>query len=518
MAPLKNNNNENRVDVVAAAASTSSLTKATKRSIKPHDSSDATDVPDAKRRKQTVDHRDVEFATPAAMQQNKRGVKRRLTDVGDLSLPPSKNKMRETTATQSVAVLNEDAASASRGDYDTILRNLFAHQSTYKKGKLCDEAKLTAYQVNKFLMAYCEKVNPYDRISEWRLKIVAIKNDDNETDEDAPVPTTDNGTRLLNPSSQIRETDEDGPVPTTAHDTQLIDPSSSIRERLANDVVPPTYAVTSIVDNYSQDDTANNVQLINNNNFRGNNNETILRNLFARQPTYRRRKLCDESKLSVHQVTKFLTAHCEKVNPYDRYPEWRLKDEAFEHYEKVDDKNDEDVQVNNVVSTANLNCRFSNADMKLLNSELWNVTWNEGKCKPNIKGTPGNAMTVSIRDETKGRNIRAFVFVYKSGKFVCHGAKSVADSKRAIRICVVEVEWPFENPHTETNGLETAKYSELNEKQLKSKRGRIQTTTAMVQKNGFVSIMGAKDMDSLNRICDKIKIAFQHNPAVSKLL
>ena len=41
----------------------------------------------------------------------------------------------------------------------------------------------------------------------------------------------------------------------------------------------------------------------------------------------------------------------------------------------------------------------------------------------------------------------------------------------------------------------TAKYSEENDQRLKSKRGPIQCTTAMVQQNGRVSIMGAKDMD-----------------------
>ena len=63
--------------------------------------------------------------------------------------PPTKNKMRETTETQSVAVVNsnENAASVSHGDNDTILRNFFARQPTYRKGKLCDDSKLSAYQV-----------------------------------------------------------------------------------------------------------------------------------------------------------------------------------------------------------------------------------------------------------------------------------------------------------------------------------------------------------------------------------
>ena len=55
-----------------------------------------------------------------------------------------------------------------------------------------------------------------------------------------------------------------------------------------------------------------------------------------------------------------------------------------------------------------------------------------------------------------------------------------------------KVEWPFENPNSETDGLATAKYSEGNVQRSKSKRGAIQSTTAMLQQNGHVSIMGAK--------------------------
>ena len=92
---MKNSNNVKGVPVIAAAASTSAQSKATKRSKAHHDSSDASDVPDAKRRKQTVDHHDVESATPTAIQQNKRGVKRRLIDEDDqFPSPPTKNKMR----------------------------------------------------------------------------------------------------------------------------------------------------------------------------------------------------------------------------------------------------------------------------------------------------------------------------------------------------------------------------------------------------------------------------------------
>ena len=289
MAPLKQNSNiEKRVSVVyPAAASTSDQAKAVKRSRTYHDSTDASDVPDAKRRKQTVNHHDVDSATPTAVQQNKKGVKRRVIDEDDqFPSPPTKNKMRETTATQSVAVVNsnENAASVSHGEYDTILRNLFARQLYYRKGKLCDDSKLSAYQVTKFLTAHCEKVNPTNRNSEWRLKTVAIVNGDkvdDEVDEDVPVPTTDDDTPLINPSSPVRETDEDGPVLTTVDnprvnnssslvreadedgpvlttddDTRLIDRSSPYRGRLENDSVPPTDAVTSIVaNNNHQEDT-----------------------------------------------------------------------------------------------------------------------------------------------------------------------------------------------------------------------------------------------------------------------
>jgi len=125
MAPLKHNsNNEKRVSAVySAAASTSAQAKATKRSKTHQDSSDASEVPDAKRRKQNVDHHVVQSATPTAIQQNKRGVKRRVIDEDELPSPPTKNKMRKTTETQSVAVVNpnENVASASRaGDNDTI--------------------------------------------------------------------------------------------------------------------------------------------------------------------------------------------------------------------------------------------------------------------------------------------------------------------------------------------------------------------------------------------------------------
>lgn len=232
-----------------------------------------------------------------------------------------------------------------------------------------------------------------------------------------------------------------------------------------------------------------------------------------------------------------------------------------------------DISIDNVISTADFQCTFNNDDMYLINSECWNVTWNETKNRPHVKGTPGNALTIGIRDETRGRNIRASVTVYKSGKVVCRGAKSVADSERAIRICGrhiqkvlgkggkhrtgtgsnqrlreiqvhkfkvvniaahfvkkenfdmkgvsdqlkeganrhIKVEWPCENPNNETDGLETAKYSEKNIQGLKSKRKQIQATTAMVHKYGFVSIMGAKDIDTLYRICNKIKNAIQQN-------
>ena len=223
MTPLlKNSNIEKHESVVySAAASTLAQAKATKRSKTHQDSSDVSEVPDAKRRKQTVDRNDDQPATPAANQRNKRGVKRRVIDEDDqFPSPPTKNKMRETTATQSVVVVNpnDNLASASRGDNDTILRNLFALQPTYRKGKLCDESKLSTYQVTKFLTAHSEKVNPTNRNSEWRLINVAIDNDDNideETDEDFPVLTTVDITPSLNPSSPVQETDEDGPVLTT---------------------------------------------------------------------------------------------------------------------------------------------------------------------------------------------------------------------------------------------------------------------------------------------------------------
>jgi len=234
--------------------------------------------------------------------------------------------------------------------------------------------------------------------------------------------------------------------------------------------------------------------------------------------------------------------------------------------------NNADISIDNVVSTANFHRKLSNEEMYRINSQCWNVTWNEGKSKPHVKGTPGNALTMGIRDETNGRSIRASVVIYKSGKIVCRGAKSVADSKRAVRICgrhvqkVLEesdtrlglrpiqvydfkvvniaahlktngnfnmegvtdqlkvgartnckVEWPFENPNNETDGLATAKYSEENVEGLKSKRGPIQSTTAMLQQNGHVSIMGAKDMDSLYRICNKIKTAIQQNQVVKAI-
>ena len=231
-----------------------------------------------------------------------------------------------------------------------------------------------------------------------------------------------------------------------------------------------------------------------------------------------------------------------------------------------------DISIDNVVSTANFKRKLSKDNMYRINSQCWNVTWNEGKSKPHVKGTPGNALTMGIRDETNGRSIRASVAIYGSGKIVCRGAKSVADSKRAVRICgrhvqkvlkesdtrlglrpiqvfdfkVVniaahlktngnfdmkgvtdqlkvearrncKVEWPFENPNSETDGLATAKYSEENVQRLKSKRGAIQSTTAMLQQNGHVSIMGAKDMDSLYRICNKIKTAIQQNQVVKAI-
>ena len=80
MTPLlKNSNIEKHESVVySAAASTLAQAKATKRSKTHQDSSDVSEVPDAKRRKQTVDNHDVEFANTAAIQQNKRGVKGRL--------------------------------------------------------------------------------------------------------------------------------------------------------------------------------------------------------------------------------------------------------------------------------------------------------------------------------------------------------------------------------------------------------------------------------------------------------
>ena len=211
--------------------------------------------------------------------------------------------------------------------------------------------------------------------------------------------------------------------------------------------------------------------------------------------------------------------------------------------------NNADISIDNVVSTANFKRKLSNDDMYRINSQCWNVTWNEGTSKPHVKGTPCNALTMGIRDETNGRSFRASLAIYESGKIVCRGAKSVADSKRAIRICVrhvqkvleesdtrlglrpiqvydfkvvniaahfktngnfsmegvtdqlkvgarknCKVEWPFENPNRETDGLATAKYSEENVQRWKSKRGAIQCTTAMVQQKGHV---GAKDMDSL---------------------
>ena len=89
------------------------------------------------------------------------------------------------------------------------------------------------YQVTKFLTAHCEKVNPSNRNSEWRLQNVAIENDDDvgdENDQDVPVPTTDDDTPLINPSSPIHNIDEDVPVLTTDDATPLSIPSSPSRD------------------------------------------------------------------------------------------------------------------------------------------------------------------------------------------------------------------------------------------------------------------------------------------------
>jgi len=50
----------------------------------------------------------------------------------------------------------------------------------------------------------------------------------------------------------------------------------------------------------------------------------VLRNLFSLQPTYRKTKLCQDSNLSPYTVNKFLSEHCEKINPCDRNSEWRM--------------------------------------------------------------------------------------------------------------------------------------------------------------------------------------------------
>jgi hypothetical protein len=91
MATLKNSNIEKRVSVLDYSAAAATSAQATKRSKNHLDSSDASEVPDAKRRKQNVDHHDDQSATPTAIQQKER--KRRVIDEDEFPSPPTKNKM-----------------------------------------------------------------------------------------------------------------------------------------------------------------------------------------------------------------------------------------------------------------------------------------------------------------------------------------------------------------------------------------------------------------------------------------
>ena len=120
MAPMKNSKKVKRVVVAATASAAQARAKKRSRSSD-DDSSDAANESDAKRRKQDMGADDS--STSTQHQQTKRGVKRPLTDEDDIPLKPITNKLRKTTPTQSVVVVNKNkkAVSASFDDNDAIL-------------------------------------------------------------------------------------------------------------------------------------------------------------------------------------------------------------------------------------------------------------------------------------------------------------------------------------------------------------------------------------------------------------
>ena len=124
MAPMKNSKKVKRV-VVATTASTQA--KAKKRSRSSDDDSwlmlmiDANETLEAKRRKQDMGADDS--STSTQHQQTKRGVKRPLANEDDIPPRPIKSKLRKTTPTQLVDVVNKNkkAVLSSLDDNDAIL-------------------------------------------------------------------------------------------------------------------------------------------------------------------------------------------------------------------------------------------------------------------------------------------------------------------------------------------------------------------------------------------------------------